>query len=277
MDEKYIYEEVNKLITDKSYVEKLLDYCFYCFFNAERIYDSDYDSNKLVYNFRLTNETITVKFDVENIYHILGLPNYRVLAQAEIIKRVLLDKYNINISDKSSSDKLIRKIKNVNHLKMISNIFKTSSSEIKKFDCDSLNKVEKKLNWDKFSYKLFCFLNIGNLTIGSTSYYEKIIEKGNKKEKLFKRQLLSTNYGDEYSLTIQFVEEIEIEPRSGFKKVFYSPKSIRIEKIPKKSVFVRETIQDKKLKKNQHSNSEKFKYMGEVTINKQFLKVKGGN
>ena len=108
------------------------------------------------------------------------------------------------------------------------------------------------LNWDKILFKVFCFLNIGDLTDKTQEkvYYIKNVKKGENVEILLKKDLILDG-NREYSLTIQLLKELV--PNSDNKYV-YSPKSIRIEKIPRAFSFERK------------GSGETFKFGGKVEL-----------
>lgn len=252
MDESYIHRNTNILVDDKSYIEDMLDDCFDKFFDAKKEYETNYDSDKFFYKVKLKDDTITVVFDKRNIYHLFGFPNYRKIVEAVVMRDVLFDKYKVNKEKENCDDILISRIKNKDHLQMLSEVFKGYALEIKNFDCDEANKEEYKLNWDKILFKVFCFLNIGDLTDKTQEnvYYIKNVKKGENVEILLKKDLILDG-NREYSLTIQLLKELV--PNSDNKYV-YSPKSIRIEKIPRAFSFERK------------GSGETFKFGGKVEL-----------
>ena len=212
VEQRLIRNEARDVVV-KTYEEDLLDYCFRCFFESFSMYVLDMDSKKYVFKVTLANKRIPICFDVENLYHLFGLSK-QSLRRAVIINDLLRDKLG-----KCPMDNGFKKhFAGIEMFSKLCDLFLDNGEDIKLHDCNPINDSVDKLNWDKMAYKLFCFLNIGDLTCGDTIFYSY------KDELLFERELISEIDGEKKVLLISYVPE-------GNGSSIYNPVSIRI--VPK--------------------------------------------
>ncbi|MBQ8681814.1 MAG: hypothetical protein IJ509_02780 [Bacilli bacterium] len=208
IEKKYIYREAKDIVDDKCYEPALLDYCYLCFFEALGAYRTDLSSSNWEFRVEIGDKAHLVHFDVENLYHLFGISKL-ALKKAIIINKILKQEYN-----KCPRDNM-RYFAGFEMFRKLNYIFQQRGNDIKQYDCNIVNTEQEKLNWDKVATKLFCFLNIGELSQGETIYYH------DKDKLLFERTLISTAPNKEDVLLIEFA------PETNNSRI-YNPVSIRI-------------------------------------------------
>ena len=239
VDMSLVYEDA-KNVVKKTYEEELLDYSFQCFFESFMTYRDDMDSSKYQFKVTLANKIYLVQFDVESLYHLFGLSK-ESLRVAVSINEVLKLKYGTcpksigfcySKKYRENNPGKVHPFEGIKMFEKLCKIFIENDSDIKSFDCNPLMENIDKLNWDKVAYKLYCFLNIGDLSCGDTIFYS------NRDELLFERKLITETGECDNVLLIRFVPE-----REG--SIIYNPRSIVI--VPKASRY--------ELGANQHKKS----------------------
>ena len=183
------------------------------FFNAEYLYYDDYNPTKVYYTVRFDTKKIDICFDLNNIYHLLGLTTINNVSDFCDINYCLREKTNIKFQK-------LRK----ESLKFYTCLFHNCEDLLIEYDSNSINEFDKKLNWDKLSLKAFTFLNLGVLNEGVT-----FIQRNKTKNKhpdtlqeyIFVRKPLSTDYSENDSIRMTLIEQYE----NG--KKFLVPKSLR--------------------------------------------------
>lgn len=211
VDEYYVEMDARDVIVDKSYGVELLDYCFQNFCEAFNFYKTDLDAKKYYFKVTLANKRPVISFDIANMYHLFGLSKealeYAVIINERLKARFKSCPYEEGFGNNFAGIRMFNKL---------CRIFVSDGDIIKEHDCDEGNVEIAKLNWDKIAYKLYCCLNIGELTYGDTIFYV------DRERLLFERKLYSESDDEENVLLIEFVPD----KYSGF----YNPKSIRIQK-----------------------------------------------
>jgi len=236
-DHYEIYKEAKELIKDKVFSVDIIKYAIENFLESEQAYYDDYDPNKLYYKVQLQDKTRSLCFDIENLPHLLGLPNYKYLQEAAVMSTLIKNKTNSK-----------------NWLSVFSSILSSYKNDIISYDSNIDNIGEKKLNWDKIAEKVFSFLNLGILSDGDTYYFRhNISPKKYKIEKfVMTRQIISK--GIEGQLRIQFTSQY-----IGTEEILV-PTSIQFVENVQKQPIIR-------------MNGNEYKYVGKVSI----FQKQGGN
>ena len=236
-DHSEIYKEAKELVENKVFSVDIIKYAIENFLESEQAYYDDYDPNKLYYKVQLQEKTRSLCFDIENLAHLLGLPNYKYLSEVAVMSELIKNKTNSK-----------------NWLRVFSTILSSYKNDIINYDSNENNLEKKKLNWDKIAEKVFSFLNLGILSEGDTYYFRHNISP--KKYKIEKyvmiRQIISKGIGGQLRIqfTSQYIGEEEI----------LVPTSIQfINDVQKKSII--------------KMNGNEYKYGGKVSI----FQKQGGN
>ncbi len=212
------------------------------FFNAQELYYDDYDPNKVYYTVRFDDRKMDIYFDLENMYHLFGLPRINDLSEFEDIVYCL--KNSKNLKHKKTGE----------FLEFYSEFFKKYEDDIANYDSNEENENKKKINWDKVAIKLFSFLNLGVFSKGQTiAYRDKKRTKKELQEYIFIRFPLSENVDSNNTVRMILIEE----NLNG--KTVLVPKSLQFEQYQEPKQV-----------------SSKYKYIPEkVTINQCI--TQGGN
>ena len=157
-DPQMVYKPAKEMITDKIYLDKLIEYCIDNLLEAIDAYKDDYDNEKLYYTMEINGVKRDIYFGVAHIPHLLGLPQPKILGNAAIIRK--------HLKQKMTSE---------NWLKIFKHILEIKKTEIVDFDSDPKNVGQQKLNWDKISEKVFDFLNLGILSEENVFCYREDI------------------------------------------------------------------------------------------------------
>lgn len=197
----------------QNYEKSFIAHALKTFFNAEDLYYDDYDPAKIYYTVRFDTRKIDICFDLNNIYHLLGLPPMSNTSDFCDINYCLNKKSNIKFK------KLRRE-----SLKFYTCLFHNCEDLLIEYDSNSVNEFDKKLNWDKISLKAFSFLNLGILSDGIT-YIQRNKTKNyhpdTLQEYIFVRKPLSSNCSENNSIRMTLIEHSE----NG--KKFLVPKSLQ--------------------------------------------------
>jgi len=231
-NEEAIHKDAKELITDYTFNPDIISYAIDNFLEATEAYYDDYDPNKLYYMVQLQDKTRNLCFDIENLAHLLGLPNHTYLLEATIINK-----------------KLTTKLSSKNWLTAFKNLFINNKSDIVIHDSNPDNESLKKLNWDKIATKVFCFLNIGILSQGNTFYYRHNVSKNNVKDYVLIRNIISKDLSGQIriQLTTQKLGNEEILVPTSIMFEENAQKSPRISMLGRDYVFAgKVTITQKK-------------------------------
>lgn len=231
-NEEAIHREARELIVDYTFNQDIISYVIDNFLEATEAYYDDFDPNKLYYMVQLQDKTRNLCFDVENLAHLLGLPNYKYLLEATII-----------------NNKLTTNIDSKNWLTAFKDLFTNNKADIVIHDSNPDNESLKKLNWDKIATKVFTFLNIGILSEGSTFYYRHNVARNNVKDYVLIRNIISKELSGQIriQLTTQRIGNEEILVPTSIMFEENAQKSPRISVLGKDYVFAgKVTITQKK-------------------------------
>lgn len=194
-NEEAVHKESKELIADYTFNSDIISYAIDNFLEATTAYYDDFDPNKLYYMVQLQDKTRNLCFDIENLAHLLGLPNYKYLLEATII-----------------NNKLTTNLNSKNWLIAFKDLFTNNKLDIVSHDSNPDNESLKKLNWDKIATKVFCFLNIGILSQGDTLYYRHNVARNNAKDYVLIRNIISKDLSGQIriQLTTQRIGNEEI-------------------------------------------------------------------
>ena len=172
-DMEYVKRDVKYLVNDKSYSEELINYAMTNFLKSLDAYLTDYDSEKRYYKITLADKDRNLVIYHQNLAHLLGLPDYRVLQEAAVIYDLLMKRHTY--------------LNSRNCLRIFTSLIKDAASkaEIIEHDTDEENYYVDKLNWDKIAYKVFCFLNLGVISENTTLYHQLNQTKRNDRYTFF--------------------------------------------------------------------------------------------
>ena len=187
-DQEEIYKDPKELISHKVFSKDILTYAIENFLESAEAYYDDYDPNKLYYKVYLANKTRNLCFDVENLPHLLGIPNHKYLIQASIINKL--------VREKTTSS---------NWLEVFKSTLETYKEDIINYDSNPYNINENKLNWDKVAEKVFAFLNLGILSIGDTYCFRHNVSINKVQDYVMTRDLISKEINGR--IKIQFTIE----------------------------------------------------------------------
>ena len=173
-DMEYVRRDVKFLVNDKSYSESLINYAITNFLKSLDAYLTDYDSEKRYYRITLADQDRNLVIFHQNLAHLLGLPDYRVLQEAAIINDLLIKRHAY--------------LNSHNCLRIFTILIRDAASKaaIIDHDTDEYNYDVDKLNWDKIAYKVFCFLNLGLLSEKESYYYQ--LRKSNPNDRYMNRR-----------------------------------------------------------------------------------------
>lgn len=234
-DQKMVYKPAKEMITDKTYLDQLIEYCVDNLLEAIYAYNDDYDNEKLYYTMEINGVKRDIYFGLAHIPHLLGLPQPKVLGKAAIMRKLLK-----------------QEMTSENWLRIFKHILETNKNEIVDFDSDPENIGQEKLNWDKISEKVFDFLNLGILSEENVYCYREDISltKYDIDKYLIVKPLISDP--EKGVLVIQFAVE-----KNGDREVWI-PQSIRkIENITiSEDGYVPKTITI-----GPRENSKRYRYM----------------
>ena len=249
-DQNRIRYSAKDLVSDKTFSRGLIEYSIKNFLEATQAYYDDFDSNKLYFQVNLFDETISLCFDVEYLAHIFGFGNYKYLKEATIINYLLFNKLNSV------------RINSSNWLDVFKQLLIDGKEDIIDYDSNPLNEKQKKLNWDKISEKLFCFLNLGILSESGnnpTIYYREDVARGTESGIVIVKDVISKNIKGQIYMRLDYDE---VTFKNGRKERMLVPISIEYvenEKNEKKPIVM--------------MNGKRYRFGGKLVI----LQVMGGS
>lgn len=192
-NDNLVRQKASELVTDYTFKRETIEYAITNFLQAVDAYYDDFDPNKIVYITKMDDVDLYLCFDVENLAHILGLPDYKVLYEARIINDIIA---NQNANNRLSSK---------NWINVFKNIFSNKKDVIIAHDSDENNVNDPKLNWDKIAEKVFCFLNLGIISHGQTIVYREDVKRGTEKNYVLVRNVITDKTVGK--IMMQFVKE----------------------------------------------------------------------
>ena len=222
VNKEFVHKKAEELIVDHTFSSDTIEYAIDNFLQAAGAYYDDFDPQKLYYKVKLIGKTRNICFDIENLAHLLGLPNSKYLLQATII-----------------NDRLSTRVNSKNWLNVFKELFLNDKEDIVAFDSNPDNSEEQKLNWDKIAEKVFCFLNIGILSEGETLHYRHDISLDKVKDYVLTRDVISNGINGQIRMqvTIQKLGNEEILVPTSIIFVEKPPKVKKIKMLDKEYQF----------------------------------------
>lgn len=184
--EMYISEKI-----DNNVVDFVIKY----FHEVELAFNDDLDSKKFNFEIKQNDETkYIVQFDYVNMSHLLGM-------NAASYRNDSSDSTFFNQFCANYSDFLVNLPNTI--MEKFSRLFNDYGADILNYEQNRNPKLTDSLNWVRIAYKIFCFLNIGDIgtqnDIGREQYFFTGV-LNNKKQLYILRKFLSESNDDSYIL-----------------------------------------------------------------------------